>query len=634
MRTKGKRPPKRPRFVQGVIDVTRSGKGFLITPEGEDDIMIFREELGGALSGDIVEVEVFERRGRKLGIVRDVLERKRTSFVGTIRRENGYQYLVPDDKRVYVTFAVVGGVGTPPGQKVLADVVRWEADPPQVTVRRALGVAGAHDTEMRAILAGHNFDTDFPQDVAREAESLSIAESEYATRRDFRDTLTVTIDPEDAKDHDDAISFKTLKDGTAEVGIHIADVSHFVRAGSHLDREAQKRGTSVYLVDRTIPMLPARLSEDLCSLLPQVDRLAYSAVFTFKGTAIIDRWFGRSVIRVDHKLSYEQGDASLEDPSNEHHDALTALSAIAQHLRKKRVEMGALIFDRDEIKPVLNERKEVVAFKRNAATPAHQLIEELMLLGNREVAGLVRRAVGKNRVFVYRIHDVPNAEKLEELAVFLRAIGHQLAVTQDGATPREINRMLESIKGTPEENMIKVATIRTMAKAVYSTKNIGHFGLSFKDYTHFTSPIRRYPDILAHRALTAVLKNETHAGSSTLEELAIHASEREAEAAEAERASVRLKQAEYMQGKIGEARTGVISGVTEWGIYVEDHESGAEGMARLESLTDDTYEYEPKKFAAIGRRSKRILRLGDQVQFRVTRADPIERVIDLEITFD
>jgi ribonuclease R len=535
-------------------------------------------------------------------------------------------------------FLVVGGVGSPVGQKVLADVVRWDATPPHVSVRRALGLAGVHDTEMRAILADHEFDTDFSTDVAREAEKLTIAEADYAGRRDFRTTLTFTIDPADAKDFDDAISYKKLGNGAAEIGVHIADVSHFVRPDTALDREALARGTSVYLVDRTIPMLPPELSEDLCSLKPEVDRLTYSAVFTVKGSAIVDRWFGRSVIHSTKRLSYEEADVVLSTSdvpgASDLNNALHALNAFSQHLRKKRIEYGALIFDRTELRPVLNEKKAVVGFSRNEPTLSHQLIEELMLLANREVATLVRKALPKKQhVFMYRVHDAPNVEKLEELALFLRAIGYSLTLTGKGVAQAELNRMLQSVKGTPEEGLIKTATIRSMSRATYTTKNIGHYGLSFKDYAHFTSPIRRYPDLLVHRTLTKVLKGEpiteTH---HTVEEMAVHASEREAAAAEAERESVKLKQCEYLSKKIGEPRHGTISGVTEWGIYVEDQESGGEGMIHISKLPG--FEYAPRKFALVSGHTKGVLRLGDAVRYTVAAVDLGERTIDLTLLSD
>jgi ribonuclease R len=624
-----------PSRLTGVLEVTRSGKGFLLVPDGTD-IPIPRESLRSALSGDVVEVNLRQGRRERIGEVVRVLERKKNSFVGVVEKRPDGSYLVADNPRVYMDFLIVGGVGSPAGQKVIADVVNWDSAPPQVTVRRSLGLSGSHDTEMRAILAGHEFEIDFKNDVMQEADALVARgwdDAEIATRRDMRDTLTFTIDPDDAKDFDDAISYQVLEDGSFEIGVHIADVSHYVREGSAIDRQAVARATSVYLVDRTIPMLPPQLSEDLCSLRPDVDRLTYSAIFTIKGTTITERWFGRTIIRSRMRFTYDSADSALTDPTHEHYTTLTAVNTYTKHLRARRIEDGSIVFDRDELKPVLNDKKVVTGFRRIKSTPSHHLIEELMLLANREVATFVRKALGKNdRVFVYRVHDTPNIDKLEELATFLRALGYQLTLTKDGVDQTELNRMFASISGAPEEGLIKTATIRSMARATYSTKNIGHFGLSFKDYVHFTSPIRRYPDLMVHRMLSKVLKGGDIADSPAhIDELALHASEREAEATDAERESVKLKQVEYMATKIGTERTGTISGVTEWGVYVEDVESGAEGMARLSDMTDDTYEHYPKKYAVIGARTKRVIRLGDRVSFKVVRADPEERTIDLQL---
>lgn len=600
-------------------------------PEGAKDVPIPRESLKGALSGDVVEVALRPGRREEIGEVVEVLERKKNSFVGTIERRETGLFLVPDDPRVYIHFLIVGGIGSPAGQKAIVDVVQWESDPPHATIRRALGLSGAHDTEMRAILAGHEFNSDFPADVVREAQGLSIRPDDATGRRDFRGVPTLTIDPKDAKDFDDAISYKEHSDGTVEVGVHIADVSHFVRPDSALDREATARGTSVYLVDRTIPMLPPELSEDLCSLKPGVDRLTMSAVFTLKGHTIIDRWFGRTIIHSQKRLTYEEADDALKDSAHEYHKTLAALSDFSQHLRTKRIEHGALIFDRPELRPVLDEKKVVVGFSRTESTLSHQLIEELMLLANREVATLVRTLLPKKQhVFIYRVHDAPNVEKLEELAVFLRAIGYSLTLNAQGTAQKELNRMLASVAGAPEEGLIKTATIRSMSRATYTTKNIGHYGLSFKDYAHFTSPIRRYPDLLVHRMLIKVLSHipvtEEH---HDIEALAVHASAREAEAAEAERESVKLKQVEYLAKKVGQVRTGTISGVTEWGIYIEDRESGGEGMVHISKLPG--FDHVPKKFALIHARTKEMLRLGDTVAFSVERADVRARTIDLQL---
>lgn len=645
-----KRPPpsrKKLSRMKGVIDITRSGKGFLLNPKG--DILVPREKLGGALAGDIVEIAVAERGRFTVGSVVAVLERKRNSFVGELVKTPLGIVLRPHDGRIYFDFLVVGSPGAPVGHKAILDVVDWEGRPPKGKIRSVLGKAGEHNTEMRAIVAARGFDSDFPNAVVQDAQELykkAWNEDDAATRRDFRAVTTFTIDPDTAKDFDDALSYKELPGGLIEVGVHIADVTHFVSPGSILDREAEKRGTSVYLVDRTIPMLPPQLSEDLCSLKPDEDRLTFSAVFTIDvqggGWEIKNRWFGKSIIRSQRRLTYDEADALLkksfsnsqefENAGEEHQieRALATLWSFASYLRKERFQKGALMFALDEVKPIVNEAGEVVSFKRSRYTESHQLIEELMLMANREVASLVSKRLGrKNRLFVYRIHDMPNAEKLDELAVFLRAIGYQLSLGKDGAAPKDINRVLEDVKGKPEERLITTVTIRSMAKAVYATKNIGHYGLAFDDYAHFTSPIRRYPDIMVHRTLENLLSGKKISEKpELLEQKAVHASEREVGAAEAERESVKLKQVEYLAKKIGEERSGVVSGATEWGIYIEDAETGADGMVRLTTLTDDTYEHDPRKFAAVGVRSKRMIRVGDAVRFRVEKANIEERLLD------
>jgi ribonuclease R len=488
---------------------------------------------------------------------------------------------------------------------------------------------------MRAIIMAKGFESDFPAPVLREAETLyqkAWSEEEIKKRRDFRDTLTFTIDPDTAKDFDDAISYRPIGDGAFEVGIHIADVTHFLRPGTALDAEAYKRATSVYMVDRTVPMLPPQLSDDLCSLKPDVDRLTFSAVFTVESGAVVDRWFGKTIIRSQKRFTYEEADETLKNATAPLYAELSTLWKFASRLRKERHEKGAIMFGSEEIRPIVDADGKVTGFKRTEYTESHQLIEELMLLANREVATMVSRRLGKkNRLFVYRIHDVPNAEKLDELAVFLRAIGYQLGRGKNSSA-KEINRVLKEAAGSPHERIIRTATIRSMAKAVYTTKNIGHYGLAFENYAHFTSPIRRYPDVMVHRALESILSGaKITEKPDELEAHAIHATAREVSAAEAERASVKLKQVEYFAERIGEEREGAVTSITEWGIFIEDAETGADGLVRLSAMTDDTYEYDPKRFAAVGARSRRTIRMGDTVRFKIERADLEERTLDFQL---
>ncbi len=623
------------KILKTVIDVTRSGKGFLLDPKG--DVIVYKENLGGALSGDLVEASITLRRGSPVGRVMRVIERKSSSFVGELVETPLGTMLHPDDARVYMDFLVTASGEAPIGHKAILDVLDWVSDPPKGKIRNIIGKAGEHETEMRAIIAAKGFETDFPKDVLRESAELykkRWGEDELKNRRDFRDILTITIDPETAKDFDDAISYKELPDGQMEVGIHIADVTHFVRPGSAIEREALNRATSVYMVDRTVPMLPKELSEDLCSLKPDVERLTFSAVFTVRPDAsVVERWFGRSIIRSIKRFTYDEADEALKNPTVHLHSELVELWKFAEKLKKERTAKGAIMFGTDEVKPVVDGSGKVTGFKRTLYTESHQLIEELMLLANREVATFVSKKLGrKNRLFVYRIHDVPNAEKMDELAVFLRAIGYQLTLSNNGAKTHDINKLLEEATGKPEERLIKTATIRSMAKAVYTTKNIGHYGLAFEDYAHFTSPIRRYPDMMVHRTLATILRGEKVADDPEEQERkAIHATNREISAAEAERTSVKLKQVEYFSTHIGEEREGIVSGVTEWGIYVEDKETAAEGMVRLTSLTDDTYEYVQSKFAAVGMRTKKVIRLGDPVRYRIENANIEERTLDFKI---
>lgn len=641
-RDRGGRPsPSRPRAIAGVIEITRSGRGFLIQ-EG-NDIPIPRERTGGALSGDIVEVSLSKGRFETIGSVEKIIERKTNTFVGAIIETPSGVFLKPDNKRVYLDFEIVGPTKGPLGHKAIVDVVEWDSEPPKVKVRSIIGPVGDHETEIRAIIAARGFEIGFPEAVLEEADSLykkKWDEEEIKTREDFRDTLTFTIDPDDAKDFDDAISFKVLDNGAVEVGIHIADVSHFVQKGRAIDQEALRRATSVYLVDRTIPMLPPQLSEDLCSLRPDEDRLTFSAVFTIdEQNHVIDRRFTKGIIRSAKRFTYDDADVSLTDADAPLHSELARLWMFAKKLREERREKGAIMFDSEEKRPVLDEEKRVVGFKTIEYTESHQLIEELMLLANREVAGFVTKKIGKNPLFVYRIHDIPNADKIEGLLVFLRAIGYDISFGKrevkggrkalDGT---DLNKLLKETEGKPEETLIRTATIRSMSKAIYTTKNIGHYGLAFDAYAHFTSPIRRYPDLMVHRTLFKILKGERITEDpAVIEQEAIHSSSREVLAAEAERTSIKMKQVEYFQTLVGEKRKGVVSGTTDWGIFVSDTETGADGMVALAGLTDDVYEYNEQKYAIVGKTTGRVIRLGDEIEVVVSGVNLEELTIDFKL---
>ena len=632
------------RNVQGIISISRRGTGYVRSSHYDEDIEIRRESLNTALNGDLVDIVIVKKndRGRLQGEVTSIIERSRNEFVGVIEHERGSCFVVPDDKRMYADILIPEEKAQQleTGTKVRVKLALWN-DPkkaPEGEILEVLGPKGDNNVEMSAIVFEHGFQISFPQEVEKEAEALkkkgSIPAHEIEKRKDFRGTVTFTIDPDDAKDFDDAISIQKLKDGGIEIGIHIADVSYYVQPASLLDKEAQHRGTSIYLVDRTIPMLPEVLSNDLCSLIPNKDRLAFSATFVFSKEGIVkSRWFGQSIIHSNKRFTYEEAQKILHAKKGVLHEELMLLNKLAGLLKKERFKRGAIEFDQEEIVFELDKSGKPLKIFKKVRQDTNKLIEEFMLLANREVAEYIYRLTKKNDkdiVFVYRIHDVPDPEKIEELAIFLRAIGHDLHTKEGIVSAYDINELFRQIKGTPEEQLIKTATIRSMAKAVYSTKNIGHFGLAFKYYTHFTSPIRRYPDIMVHRILKNHL-NEVKISAqefAAYEKLAIKSSQREIEAVSAERDSIKYKQVEYMMDRIGQTFDGIISGVTDWGIYVEESKTKSEGLIRVSNLGDDFYTFNKKKYSLIGERTKHKFTLGDKVKIKLTGADLDAKTLD------
>lgn len=654
-----------PNTYEGPIAITRKGIGFFSADPEQEDFIIEPQDLYGAFAGDIVKVEVVgtvfdpkTKKQRTQAKVVEVLTRTRETFVGTLaeNKEENLTMLIPDWKKMYVPF-VVKGESLPIGQKVLIRFKGWNAHQPYPwgELEEIIGPAGEHETEMRALALGQGFRSDFPPGVNTEAHELEstgkqlIEEEANASvvwgephegyvRRDFRGIPTFTIDPYDAKDFDDALSVRTLPDGKIEVGVHIADVSFFVRPGSAINREAVNRATSVYLVDRTIPMLPEVLSNNYCSLNPNEDRLAMSAVFVMDQQAgIVDRWFGETVIHSDKRFTYEEAQEVLDTQNGVMLEELNTLQRLARIIRERRVKRGAIAFDTPEVKVKLDENGKPVDIILKQRIETMLLIEDFMLLANEAVAEYLSDLVKKLHIktgAIYRVHDAPNAEKIEDLSQFLKVMGYSLESNGGKVKGTDINELLKQVEGKPEEYLIKVATLRSMAKAIYTTKNLGHYGLAFTHYTHFTSPIRRYPDLMVHRLVKHVaggvkMKPED---MQEFEALAAHSSEREVSAAEAERDSIKLKQVEYLAEHIGEEFDAVISGVSDRGIYVELKETRAEGMIRIRDLGQDYFIYDQKRYRVVGEKTKTEYRLGDPIRVKLIAARVLDRELDFALT--
>jgi len=628
----------------GTVKVTGKGVGYFITPGEEADYEIQPDYLFSALNGDIVRIEFLphEVYGRKQAKVLEVVERKKLNFVGTLEAVNGDFYLTPDDSRMYRDIFVPGSksLGAKGGDKVQVLIESWP-DPsksPEGKVVRVIGKKGEHNAEMLSIVYEKGFDTDFPADVEAEAHDWKVQfekEDHLKDRRDFSGTTTFTIDPIDAKDFDDAISYKELPDGNIEVGVHIADVSHFVVPGTALDKEALKRATSIYLVDRTIPMLPEVLSNDLCSLNANEHKYAFSAVFVMnKNAEVKERWFGRTLIVSDRRFTYEDAQEIMDKKEGQFVNELLSLNELAKKMKVEKAKQGAIEFETDEVKFLLDDKGKPIKVYKKSRTDVHKLVEEFMLLANREVAKVLADAGVKNPKMagIYRIHDAPDKEKIMNLALFVKALGFELKNNEGETTGEDIQNMLKSVEGSPSEALIKTATIRSMQKAVYSTSNIGHFGLAFKYYTHFTSPIRRYPDVMVHRLLQRHLEN----GKVEQDEinkyqmLCMVSTDREIDASEAERASIKYKQVEYMQEHIGEEFDATISGVSEWGVYVEEVNTKAEGMVKLRDMSDDFYELHEKAYAIVGKNTGKKYSLGDKVRVKLVASDPERKTLDFQ----
>ncbi len=626
-------------YVTGTIDLTKFGYAFLITEEMEDDVFIAARNLNTALHGDKVKVLLYARHKGKRpeGEVVEIITRSRATFVGTIELTKQFAFLIPDNKNMpfdlFIPLAKLNGAKQ--GQKAVARLVDWDqrSRNPQGEIIEVLGNPGENDTEMHAILAEFGLPNRFEPEVEAAAEKISaaITAADIAERRDFREVPTFTIDPEDAKDFDDALSLTKLPNGNMEVGVHIADVTHYVRPGSIIEKTAEERATSVYLVDRTIPMLPERLSNYICSLNPMEDKLTYSAVFELDAKAsVVNEWFGRTVIRSDRRFSYADAQKVIDTGDGDMKEQLITLHNLAQMLRSRRFATGSFAFERLEVKFNLSEKGVPLGILFREFGTANQLIEEFMLLANKRVAEYVGKKL-KGKTFVYRIHDKPNAEKLSSFSYFIKRFGYEIDTANIKGLPAAMNKLMDEVSGKKEQNIVETLALRSMAKAIYSTDNIGHYGLAFSHYTHFTSPIRRYPDMMVHRLLTKYLEGQPARDKDKYAKLCEHSSRRERLATDAERASIKYKQVEFMSDKIGKVFEGVISGVTEWGIYVEIIENQCEGMVAIRELQNDYFEYDEENYSIRGRQSGKVYMLGDKIMVEVAKADLKKRQLDYRL---
>ena len=632
---------KMPRY-EGVVDMAASGAMYVQCEELDSDVFVHQRNTRNALNGDRVEVIVTHtsRNGAKEGEISKVLERSPRCYAGRVEiASRTMAIVVPDSRKMPVDIAL--SLKKYPhlkqDDKVAVRITDWRDGDrlPQGELVDVLGASGDNDAEMHAILLEYNLPYKFEEQVEKAANAIDgrITKQDIAERRDMRRVPTLTIDPADAKDFDDALSIQPIGEGKWEIGVHIADVTHYVRPDSTIDDEAIERGTSVYLVDRTIPMLPERLCNDLCSLRPHEDKLAFSAIFHIdeKGK-VSQEWFGRTVIHSDRRFTYEEAQAVIESGKGEMKEEILTMHNIAQTLRKERYRKGAIAFDRREAKFHLDEKGHPVGVYFKVQKEANQLIEEFMLLANRRVAEFCARANGKERTMVYRVHDRPNSDKFERFRTFILRFGHifKSSIEKGDAAAKELNKLLASIRGKAEENVVSTLAIRSMAKAVYTTDNIGHYGLAFPYYTHFTSPIRRYPDMMVHRLLQRYLDGKRSADKDMHEALCVRCSEREVIAAEAERASIKYKMVEFMADRIGEEFDGHISGMSEWGIFVELENSIVEGMMLMRDIPGDYYQFDEERYEVFGHATGKVFTIGDKVRIRVKSADLRRRLLDFE----
>lgn len=639
-------------YLTGTIDFTSQGTAFLIFSDTEEDIYIPARKSKDALQGDLVKVYIYPKRSgkRKEGEVVEVITRAKSQFVGTIKINPKFSFVITDNHKIHVDFFIRNSDtnGAEDGQKVLIEFKEWKQGDqnPIAKVIEIFGFPGLHKTEMNAIMAEYGLPEYFPDNVEIEAKKISnkISEDETSKRRDFRNITTFTIDPADAKDFDDALSLKKLDNGNWEIGVHIADVTHYLKTKTILDKEAVQRATSVYLVDRCIPMLPEVLSNFLCSLRPNEEKLCFSAVFELDHESQIqNQWFGKTIINSNRRFTYEEVQTIIETEIGEYKDEILVLDKLAKKLRLERQKNGSIFFDKAEVKFNLDKDGNPIGVFFKTQKDAHKLIEDFMLLANKKVAEFLTNINNKanhkqestdntkenpKSISVYRVHNVPSDEKIQELSGFAARFGYQMILGNKQKIAQSINKLLLDVKNKKEQGMIELLAVRSMPKAIYTTKNEGHYGLGFEYYTHFTSPIRRYPDVLVHRLLEAKLNHQTYSTKDELELLSKHSSDMERTASEAERASIKYKQVEFMSDKVGQNFDGVISGVTEWGIYVEITENKCEGMIKSRDLTGDNYIYDKDNYRYIGRNTNKIYALGDNVKILVRSADLVKKQLD------
>ncbi|MGA9271762.1 MAG: ribonuclease R [Lutimonas sp.] len=635
---------KQTHYHEGIVDITARGNAYVVCDDLEHDVYVPSRNLNHALNKDLVRVYVYKRRkNSKLeGDIVAILERSKFEYVGVLQKNKDYGFVVPDDPKMYsdIFIAPENLLEAQDGDKVLAKITDWpqKSKNPFGEILKVLGKPGDHDTEIHSILVEYGLPYTFPDHVEEFASSIpiEISDEEIGKRRDMRKDLTFTIDPTDAKDFDDALSFKVLENGHFEVGIHIADVSHYVKENTILEEEAYQRATSVYLVDRVVPMLPEILSNNVCSLRPNEEKLTFSAVFEMnhKGD-VVDAWYGRTVIYSDQRFTYDQAQQIITGESLHKNDklnlAIKTLDSLAKKMRVRRMSSGAISFDKTEVKFQLDEDANPIGVFVKESKDANKLIEEFMLLANRKVAEFIGK---KKKTFVYRVHDEPDIDKLTALQGVITKFGYRIDTRSRDTTSQSLNKLLADVHGKPESNMIETLAIRSMSKAVYTTENIGHYGLAFDYYTHFTSPIRRYPDVMAHRLLQHYLDGGKSVKADKYEDKCDHSSEREIMASKAERNSIKYMQVKYMQDHPEQEFEGVISGVTEWGIYVEIIENKCEGMVRIKDISSDYFIFDERQYALIGQARKKMYQLGDKVVVTVKNTDLERKHLDFNLIED